>query len=66
MNVSDDASIGAITLVGNHNWKTAPHYRRFLAYLFGHHVRYVHLHKRLHVAWWLGQPYLVSIAEADE
>lgn len=61
---AQDAATGAITLVGNHNWKRAPLALRAVVLLFGRYERFDHLGKRMSVFWWRGQPYLALIREA--
>ena len=58
-----DLALGAIALVGDHNWRRGPKWRAALAFLFGRWQRHEHLGMRLLVSWWRGQPYLIAIRE---
>ncbi len=60
----DDAAVGAIVLVGDHNWRKGPFWPALCALLFGRRERFVHLGLRCSVAWWRGQPFLVRVREA--
>ena len=61
----NDLAMGAITLVGDHNWRRGPKWRAALAFVFGRWRRYEHLGMRLWVSWWRDQPYLIAIREAE-
>jgi len=58
-----DASIGAIVLAGDHNWKQAGRLNRLWVWLVGHHVVIDHLGMRSHIAWFRGHPFLIDVEE---
>lgn len=61
---ASDAAIGSVVLVGDYNWRQGPMRAALAAWLFGRRERFVHLGLRCTVAWWRGQPYLISLREA--
>ncbi len=62
--IGHDLAMGAITLVGDHNWRRGPKWKAACALLLGRWQRHEHLGMRLLVSWWRGQPYLIAIREA--
>lgn len=64
MSPAQDAAIGALVLVGDHNFKKAHWFTLAAAWLFGRHQTFTHLDCRGRVAFWRGQPYLLTFREA--
>lgn len=53
--------VGAVVLVGDHNWRKGPRLKAALAFVFGHRQRFEHLDKHCTVAWFCGTPYLIHM-----
>lgn len=56
-----DLSVGAVVLVGDHNWRRGPRHLAALAFILGRRQRFEHLNARCTVAWYFGEPYLIRM-----
>ena len=61
-----DMALGAVVLVGDHNWRKGPKWSALAAFLLGRRQRFTHLGMKCTVAWYEDQPYLISICEDQE
>lgn len=64
MSPAQDAATGALVLVGDANFKSANWLTLAAAWLFGRHQVFTHLNCRGRVAFWRGQPYLLTFRGA--
>ena len=60
---TEDLSIGAKVLIGDHNWRRGPFWQSVWAFLFGKRERITHLGFLATIAWWQERPYLVCLRE---
>ena len=61
-----DASIGAIVLGADRNWRKAGAFKRFWVLLTGDLVVIDHLGLRSHVLWCRGRPFLIHVEALDD
>ena len=61
-----DMALGAVVLVGDHNWRKGPTWPALAAFLLGRRQRFIHLGMKCTVAWHKGKPYLIWISKARE
>ncbi len=61
-----DMALGAVVLVGDHNWRKGPMWRALAAFLLGRRQRFVHLGMKCTVAWYKDQPFLINLRETRE
>lgn len=61
-----DASIGAIVLGADRNWRAAGRFKRFWVLLTGDPVVIDHLGMRSHIVWYRGRPFLTHVEGLDE
>ena len=62
----DDATIGAIVLGADRNWRAAGWFKRFWVLLTGDRVVIDHLRMRSHIVWHRGRPFLTHVEGLDE
>lgn len=60
-----DLNIGAVVLVGDHNWRKGPRLHVLCARLFGRTARFEHLGLKVKIKWWREKPYLVHACEGE-
>lgn len=54
-----------VLLAGDWHWRKGPRWKALCAWLFGERETVVtHLNDVAHIAWWRGEPYLISLSEA--
>lgn len=63
MSDCSDLNIGAVVLVGDHNWRAAGFWLALDVLLFGRVERFEHLGMKCTVRWLNGKPYLTSLRE---
>ena len=61
----NDAAIGAVVLVGDHNWRKGPRLKALAAFCFGRRQRFTHLGKACVVVWFKDEPFLTSFKEVS-
>lgn len=61
-----DASIGAIVLGADRNWRASGWFKRVWVLLTGDRVVIDHLRMRSHIVWHRGRPFLTHVEGLDE
>lgn len=61
----EQLQIGTLVLLADDLWRQAGWMQQLRVWLFGRRRDVVHLGTECRLHWWRGQPYLISIREAD-